>query len=800
MPHGSTSFPHRAARSLLACVGTVGSFVAISTVGPLASSVQAEPSVDLQQTWIQDLNDAPCGVAMSSPVGVQTASGPGVEVGDRAGSIYAFNLASASQVPTSPAGWTSGAPSAGMGSGQGCNQPSTSGTPVVGVNGVTVPGNPPIDSTASTSTGANGSTIYFGGGNAAAANTGGYYAWNANGTELWNQVVTNPSTDSASDGGVEASPSLGSVNGTPFVNAGSLGQETYSLSASSGSVLPGWPFFSADSVFSTAAIGDLYSTGQDEIVVGGASSAGEAYGYHYQNGGHLRILNNHGGLICAANTNEEIDSSPAVGPVLSGGAMGIVTGTGSYFGGSDDDTIKAYDSRCNLVWSQTLDGLTGEGGGGSPALADVQGNGQLQVIEGTDQGPGKAGSVWALNGATGAEIWKTPVIGRVIGSVTTADLTGGGYQDVIVPTTSGLEILDGRTGLEVAHVDDGSGDGEPDPSTEKFTFGFQNAPLVTQDPGGAIGITVAGYFSIGGGDAQGMVQHFTVAGSNGGLADEAGAWPQFHHDASLSGFSGSPSTQLSGCQRPPAASGGYLTVASDGGVFAFGQQFCGSTGNITLNKPVVGMAQAPDQGGYWLVASDGGVFSFGDAQFYGSTGGITLNKPIVGMATTPDGKGYWLVAADGGIFTFGDAQFYGTAATVPNQDVVGMAPTPDGQGYWEVTSTGRVFSYGDAIYQGDTSGLTLNAPIVGITPDPVTGGYWLVGSDGGVFSFGAPFFGSTGNIHLNQPVVAMQSDDDGNGYWFVASDGGVFSYGDAPFSGSTGNIHLNKPMVGMVGY
>jgi RHS repeat-associated protein len=33
--------------------------------------------------------------------------------------------------------------------------------------------------------------------------------------------------------------------------------------------------------------------------------------------------------------------------------------------------------------------------------------------------------------------------------------------------------------------------------------------------------------------------------------------------------------------------------------------------------------------GYSLVASDGGVFSFGDANFYGSTGNITLNKPVV---------------------------------------------------------------------------------------------------------------------------------------------------------------------------
>jgi hypothetical protein len=51
------------------------------------------------------------------------------------------------------------------------------------------------------------------------------------------------------------------------------------------------------------------------------------------------------------------------------------------------------------------------------------------------------------------------------------------------------------------------------------------------------------------------------------------------------------------------------------------------------------MVATPDGLGYWLVASDGGVFTYGDAKFYGSTGAIHLNKPIAGMAPTPDGKG-----------------------------------------------------------------------------------------------------------------------------------------------------------------
>ena len=78
---------------------------------------------------------------------------------------------------------------------------------------------------------------------------------------------------------------------------------------------------------------------------------------------------------------------------------------------------------------------------------------------------------------------------------------------------------------------------------------------------------------------------------------------------------------------------GYREVASDGGIFSFGDaQFFGSMGGTTLNKPVVGLAATPDGQGYWEVASDGGIFSFGDAQFFGSMGGTTLNKPVVGLA------------------------------------------------------------------------------------------------------------------------------------------------------------------------
>src|SRR5438477_3022050 len=179
----------------------------------------------------------------------------------------------------------------------------------------------------------------------------------------------------------------------------------------------------------------------------------------------------------------------------------------------------------------------------------------------------------------------------------------------------------------------------------------------------------------------------------------------------------------------PSLSGrGYRLVAGDGGIFSFGDAaFYGSTGNLRLNKPIVGMAPTPDGGGYWLVASDGGIFAFGDARFFGSTGGVHLNKPIVGMAATPDGGGYWLAASDGGIFAFGDAAFYGsTGAQRLNQPIVGMAATPEGLGYWLVASDGGIFAFGDAAFYGSTGGIRLNHPVVGMAGAPGGVGYWLL--------------------------------------------------------------------------
>ena len=248
------------------------------------------------------------------------------------------------------------------------------------------------------------------------------------------------------------------------------------------------------------------------------------------------------------------------------------------------------------------------------------------------------------------------------------------------------------------------------------------------------------------------------------------------------------------------ASSGYRMVAGDGGIFTFGDRvFRGSTGNIKLNKPIVGGAtDTSDFDGYWIVASDGGVFAF-NADFYGSLASQVLASPAVEIEPTPTGKGYWIVLANGKVHKFGDAELFGDFSGKPlNKPVIGMSVTPTGKGYWLVAEDGGIFSFGDAAFYGSMGGQRLNAPVIDLAPAPDNKGYFLVAKDGGVFAFGSAVFkGSTGSIRLNAPVVAVLVAPSG-GYWLAASDGGIFTFGGLTFFGSMGSTRLNSPVLDLI--
>ena len=71
--------------------------------------------------------------------------------------------------------------------------------------------------------------------------------------------------------------------------------------------------------------------------------------------------------------------------------------------------------------------------------------------------------------------------------------------------------------------------------------------------------------------------------------------------------------------------------------------FLGSMGGQALTQPVVGMAATPSGRGYWLVASDGGVFAFGDAGSSGRWGDSHFPTPSPPSWEPPTARGYWLL-------------------------------------------------------------------------------------------------------------------------------------------------------------
>ena len=581
-----------------------------------------------------------------------------------------------------------------------------------------------------------------------------------------------------SDGlaGVFNSPALGDVNADAVndIVFGSFNDHVYAITGGCGQLAA---LNNADTIWSAPTLRDVDGDGAAEIFIGGdATVPGQTIG------GYFRSLEYNGsGVLHQRWVRTALETfQGGAGFANLGGRLAVVTGSGV-----DYCRNQGRPERCstasNRVWAfDPNDG--GDIGGwpkaasaqtflGGPAIGDIDGDGGDDVvIASTFYQGGSGGAVDAFLSGGGRWTWRSP--DEIPSSPIIVDTTGGGTPEVVVGTNNQLYVLNGPNG-DVVQSNIASGN-----------WAHKSAPAAGILNGSWV-LATAGFAS----NNDGRLAAFSIP------TPASAPWPQYQKNLRRLGTDPTDTTPIS-------CGSGYWLVAADGGIFSFGPQapFHGSTGDIRLNQPIVGMAEVPGRGGYRFVARDGGIFSFGNASFHGSTGNLRLNSPIVGMAATPSGQGYWLVAADGGIFTFGDAGFHGSMGGTPlNQPIVGMASTPSGRGYWLVARDGGIFTFGDATFLGSTGDIRLNQPIVGMAASPAGNGYWFVAADGGIFSFGAgaPFYGSTGDIRLNRPVVGMKATPSGRGYWFVATDGGIFTFGDAEFCGSTGNLRLNQPIVGM---
>ena len=219
-----------------------------------------------------------------------------------------------------------------------------------------------------------------------------------------------------------------------------------------------------------------------------------------------------------------------------------------------------------------------------------------------------------------------------------------------------------------------------------------------------------------------------------------------------------PTTARGTGSSPPTAASSTTATRS----------FFGSAGALPLNKPIVGMAATPDGGGYWLVASDGGIFSYGDAHFYGSTGSMQLNQPIVGMAATP---GRRRVLARGlrrrhlRLRRRPVLRLHGRRSTSTSRSSAWRRHRA-ASGYWLVASDGGIFAYGTAPFLGSIGRHAAQRPHRG---DGRHGERLLAGRarTAGSSTTAPPFLGSMGGQANPNPIRAIAATPSGQGYWLL---------------------------------
>ncbi len=194
----------------------------------------------------------------------------------------------------------------------------------------------------------------------------------------------------------------------------------------------------------------------------------------------------------------------------------------------------------------------------------------------------------------------------------------------------------------------------------------------------------------------------------------------------------------------PGWGDGFVTLAANGVVRAFGSVAAHGDVSSEHAGPAVDLAHTPSGTGYWILMANGGIYPFGDATYHGSPKRAGLTAAAVKLVARPQGDGYWVLLADGTVHGFGSASSLGGPGTTAGTPV-GLAATASGAGYWVLLSSGEVAAYGDAPDAGGmrSKNVRWSKPAAAITAVRGTDGYVISSRDGGLYPFnGAPFLGS----------------------------------------------------------
>jgi hypothetical protein len=240
---------------------------------------------------------------------------------------------------------------------------------------------------------------------------------------------------------------VGDVNGdgTKDIIATSLDQRLHAWSYNGGP-LPGFPVYTYDTSLSAPALGDVDGDGLPEIVFGGDMDGGQPL----PAGGYLWVVNGDGTTNPGYPTglsSEVIWSSPALADLDLDGDLDIVVGTGRNFYTGDSSKLYAVDGRSRAAlpgWPRALAGNTSP----SPAIANVDGDANPEVVMTTGEG-----RVYVLN-HNGTDVWSGCIMNfsqcghdyALLSSPVIANVDSDPTLEVLVSGERQLKVFDASNG------------------------------------------------------------------------------------------------------------------------------------------------------------------------------------------------------------------------------------------------------------------------------------------------------------------------------------------------------------------
>ena len=339
--------------------------------------------------------------------------------------------------------------------------------------------------------------------------------------------------------GIWGSPAVGDLDGDGDLEVSALGlnRRIYAWHHD-GVPVSGWPIHSSNGDnllrggWGSPAMGDIDGDGLPEVVVGTNSPPWEPGWELDFTRATVWAINGDSSNVPGwpVTTDNNVRSSPALGDVDGDGQLEVVVGCGRTTEGGDGRRVYVWNGDGSAVsgWPKVTDGDMPA----APALSDLDGDGALEVFIGCGTGvdvfPAPCTLLYAWHG-DGSALDGFPM-SPPSNNLGSDDPNG-------LPYTPVLADYDGDGAVEILVVNaysrglstvesDGTPNNDESLQTERS---LSSPPLVDDvDNDGELEIVIGGANSSG---SNGAVYVLDVAGD----ADAARPWPMFHHDGQRTG-------------------------------------------------------------------------------------------------------------------------------------------------------------------------------------------------------------------------------------------------------------------------